>query len=315
MKSIEAVREELARVNDVLKEFRDPSTGGLKRSLTVQGLVDRQAHLLHEIKILEGGAPLEIRFVGGTGQIGKSIAVGLLADTLSELQLAIHSAAAAQIHGERVRFGPFRADVAAASTLRVTGFREGSFVVTLDGPQHRGAQLTVDQQQENPPFDEATLRVLNVIHSLQGDDAAAADLAVADLDSVRAVHHIRALAHAIAQRDTAVSIVDRGPFGIEPREVGIRLGGARKIVEALDATRQSISVTRYQGRLTGVRWSRATFDLELPDGRLISGRVVADLRERVQELFDRQVDAEIRTTTTRGRGGIRTSHALIGLPT
>lgn len=314
MRSLEETEVDLARANEAIAAFRDPRTGSLGDSLTVQGLLERQSELLHELQLLRGEAPLELRFLVGAGLAGSTVAASLLAETIAELQLAISSAAAAQIHGERARFGPFRADVNAASTIRVTGFREGSFVVTMDGPRHRGAQLTIDDRMESPPFDEALRRVLDVIEALQRDDPSVADQAVADLDSRRAVQHIRDFAQAISERDTAVAIVDRSPFSPEgPREVGIRLGGARRIVDALSATQQTTVVARWQGRLTGVRWSRATFDLELPTGSLISGRVVADVRERVQELFDREVNAEIRSTTTVGRGGARTSHTLVGL--
>jgi hypothetical protein len=315
MRTVEAASDELARVNAAIDEFRDPATGGLRRSLTLDALVGRQADVLHELSLLTGEAPLEVRFIGGRGQVAGTVSAGLLASTLSELQLAVSSAAAAQIHGERTRFGPFRADVSAQSTMRVTGFMEGSFVVSLEGPPHRGAQLTLDERTEVPAYDDALRRVLNVLEALQGDAPAAADQSVSELDSVRAIHHIRSLARSISERDTAVSIVDRSPFTTQgPREVGIRMGGAQRIVHALDATRQTSEVARRRGRLTGVRWSRASFDLELPDGTLISGRVVADLRERVQELFDREVEAEIKTTSTVGRGGVRTTHTLIGLP-
>ena len=55
----------------------------------------------------------------------------------------------------------------------------------------------------------------------------------------------------------------------------------------------------YRGRLVGGSLVRGTFELELDDETIISGRVAEDLLSSVEELFGRECTASVRIRETR----------------
>jgi hypothetical protein len=176
--------------------------------------------------------------------------------------------------------------------------------------------VTLDGELEVAPFDEAVEQVLDVIDAANGADLAdRLRQLVSEVGSERALGHIRGMAHALASTQTSATIIQRTPARDAPRESQIKAADAERLQQLLDRTEQVTETIYRVGRLSGVRWTAGSFDLDTGHGEVISGRVIRDLRDAIRPIFDTLIRAELQRTITRTPGADqgRTRWLLVGL--
>ena len=117
---------------------------------------------------------------------------------------------------------------------------------------------------------------------------------------------MRELSAALAKSGTTATLIQRSPLAEGLREVRVPQLAAGRLLEALSKTEQTTTTVVEMGRLSGVRWGKAIFDLEVtrePEGRayveMLSGRVISDIRPAVDSLFDKVVRATLERTVTK----------------
>jgi hypothetical protein len=315
MTTLESLRTELADLSHVLDAFvtadipeRSPEW------VAMQGLLRRQADLQHELRLLEGTADLEVTLVGGAEHT-HGIEADFLGGFISEVQAAVAAVTQTLMRGERGSRGTYAKKVVGASNLQVSATAPGSFVLRMDGPRDRASQFTMEGTEQLPPFDEAVQKIRDVLSASQSGDMTALRTAIVEVGSHRALLHVGQIARALARSKTNASVVQRSEFFEGPQEARMTPTGAERLQDVLSRTDQTTTTVRVAGRLSGVLWRRGFFELESAAG-VISGRVVAELRETVQQHFDRDVDADLeRTVTTEAGKQVRVTHRLVGIDT
>lgn len=283
-----------------------------------QTLLRRQADLANQISILEGSSEFEVRLVGGAER-GHAIGAEFFGTFVKELQWTIASLVQSLTHGETER-GPLPADVLDASMLRIGAVTAGSVVVHMSGPPDRVVQLSLlTGEAAPPPFDEAMDRVLDVLQATEGDaDIERLQQVLADVRSPRAIGHVEEFARELARTGTTAVVTERSPFAAEPRQARVNAVSAERLQTVLSKTTRETTVEFITGQLTGLRWSRGVFDLEVPFGEeiaVISGRVTADIRAAADAYFDKMVRAEVERTVLRSEFSdtAKESYLLIGV--
>jgi hypothetical protein len=315
MNQVERVRDELTRVSALLS-----TTAGVAEWspewIADQGLQERQAELAHELELLEGNAEIEIRLLGGAER-SNEVDAHFLSEFIQELQLTVASLVQVLMHGEQ-SYGPLPADVTASSRMRVGPSIAGSYVLQMSGPE-RVRQLALDMGDVRPPFDEAIERVLDLVDAAQReDDIQALESAISEFRSPRALAHVAELSRSLVRTQTTATITGRSPFADDPRQATMTFGGANRLQAVLSRTERRTETEFLTGVLSGVRWRRGIFDLELDvagEKAYISGRVRSDLRPAISSLFDRRVRAQLERTTIRiGPEAIaKDSYLLVGV--
>ena len=281
-----------------------------------EGLRQRQAELSHELELLEVGAGLQVRFIGGAER-NNEIDAHFLSEFIQELQQTLGSLVQTLTHGEQP-MGPFPADVAAQSRMRAAPSTAGSYVLHLSGPDRR-IQLSMETEDDRPPFDEAVDRVLDLVDAAQSEEGFdAVEAAIAEFRSPRAINHLAELTKALARTQTTAHFVERSPFTDRPREAGMTIAAATRLQRVLSRTEKSTETEVITGLLSGVRWRSGIFDLEFDlagEAAFVSGRVRADLRPAISSLFDRMVHATLERTTIRtGKTAVpRQTYLLVGV--
>lgn len=313
--AIARVHDELTAVAGLVQEFGDLAPVEWSPEwMALQSLLQRQQDLIHKARLLEGTADVKLTLVGGA-ENRHLVDADFLGGILKDLQGAVAAVVQVVMHGVATERGQLSGDVLTASNMRVSATPAGSFEVLLDGPA-RGAQVTLDGELEVAPFDEAVEQVLDVIDAANGDDLPdRLRQLVSEVGSERALGHIRDLAHALASTQTAATIVQRTPTRDEPRESRINAANAERLQQFLGRTEQNTETEYRIGRLSGVRWTSGSFDLEAEHGEVIRGRIIRDLRDAIRPAFDTRIRAELQRTVTRTPGADqgRTSWLLIGL--
>ena len=315
--TLKSARAELQDLKDVLRSYVDePPPEWSAEWFSWQSLLQRDAELHHQIRLLEGTADVEITLLGGA-EGDHRVKADFLGRFLEHLQGAVGAAAQNLIHGDRGVRGALPRDVLGAATLRVAATPAGSFRLLIDGPVGRAAQTTMEGEEEIPAFDLAVRWVLDLLATSEAGDDDALLSTLSDIGSRRALEHVRKLMHSVTQTQTTAKIVQRGLFQATPREGRLSPALAEHLETVLTTTVQSTVTIRRSGRLSGVVWRRGLFELEAESDRgpdVISGRVVADLRPIVQSHFDTWVDAALeQTTTTLANGDTRITYRLVAL--
>lgn len=325
MTRIEAVREELADLAGVLRDYRDAAPAPwTPQWMSLQSLLSRQAELTHEAELLEGVSEFEIRLVGGA-ELNHGVEANFFGQFIDRVQATVSAIVQSVLHGDVGARGQFPADVLTASMMRVEPGTPGSFVIHLKGPQ-RAARRALDGEQEIPPFDEAVDRVLSLLQAAAAEqETDALRAAVADVGSHRAVQGMAELVSALASSGTGATFVQRSPFEEELREARLPARVAARLHEVLSRTHQTTETIHETGKLTGVSWTRWRFDLEVtrgepPEGgapivEVLTGRIIGDIRDAVRDAFDQVVRAEIERTTTVTEADRRehVSYRLVGV--
>jgi hypothetical protein len=296
MTPLEALRAELEDLSRVLEATAGSGTEPWSPEwMAKQSLLRRQADLAHQISLMEGTAEVEVRLAGGAEQRNE-VPADFLGGFLQAFQGAVASIVQSLLHGETER-GQLPADVLSASRLRVGAAAPGSFIVQMTGPVERNIQMGIDTTEGPPPFDEAVDRVLEVLQAAEGDvDIERLQSAIVEIGSPRAVGHVTEMARALARTGTTAMLTERSPFRGEPREARVSSLAANRLHEVLSRTKQDTTTVFMTGQLSGLRWTKGIFDLEVEIGEetvVISGRVTADLRASASARFDQVVRAEL----------------------
>lgn len=314
--SSSVTQQRLARITALLRRYDETDIpADSAEAAARESLLRLQASLIHEARLHEGKADVVVRFQGG-GERHHAIDAAFVGGFLTELQNVLAATAQALIHGVATDKGSLPADVIEASRLRVATFAPGSFTVLADGPFGRAVQLTISDEENWPPFDTALDRVMDVLVAAEGTEEGPLLAAIAELRSKRAAARLEELGRHLARTGTNATVVQRNVATDRPREARVTSGVAQLLVEALSRSEQEVRTVYLTGQLTGVRWARGIFDLEIPHGdevELLSGRITADLRAAVQPAFDRFIRAELEVTTIRSRGDEWNTYLLTGL--
>ena len=307
MTTRDVIRAELTDLGRLIEAFQSAGLPEWSPEwVALQGLLRRQADLLHRAELAEGKAEVEITLVGGAER-DSTIEAAFLGDFVSRVQSTFGSLVQAIMYGEETARGKLPSLVLETAALRVAPAAPGSFKLLLDGPR-RVAVLTLEGEEQEPPFDEALDRIVEVLHAAEDEnDPEALRAAIADLGSHRAVGDMRELSAALAKSGTTATLIQRSPFAEGLREVRVPQLAAGRLLEALSKTEQTTTTVVETGRLSGVRWGKAIFDLEVtrePEGgpsyvETLSGRVISDIRPAVDSLFDKVVRATLERTVTK----------------
>lgn len=314
MTRLEIARDEFADLTEVLGHYEGrPPAPGAPESLTYDSLLARRADLLHEIRLLEGHADLEIRFIGGAESTNR-VRADFLGKILWDIQGTLGAVAQTFVHGERGARGVLPRDILNASMLRVTSSAPGSFVLLMDGPFDRPAQLTLEGGEEIHPFDEALTSIVQLIDASEHNHPGEIGRVLAQIGSPRAFAHIRALVRHLVGSQTSAVFVHRPGATNTPHEARLNLETAGRLESVLATTVQTTETVTIAGRLSGVLWRSGIFELETIGGQVLRGRVTNSLRDAVQGQFDRLVDAVLeRTSTTLVDGGEHLTWRLVAL--
>ena len=132
----------------------------------------------------------------------------------------------------------------------------------------------------------------------EDDDEHGLRQAVMAVGSHRALKHMTELTRELARSGTNATLIRRSWFRDEPREARLTVANAGRLHAMLSRTHKDTEVIYLEGRLSGVRWTRNTFELEISDAEPVSGHVVADIRPEVSDAFDHMVRAELEKTVT-----------------
>jgi hypothetical protein len=304
---IEDVQARLDHLGEVAAEFlaagADTAEEWSPEWMALNSIATQQAEL-HDLRsMLMGESDVEIQLQGGAEKAHR-VEAGFLAAFLDTFQSTVSSVVQALTTGA-TELGPIPARAIDASTMRVASVAPGSFVIRLDGPERFvDVPMLGDDDEPLPEFDAAVARLMDVF------DASQADLtgeelreAVIQLGGQRSSSHMMELARTIARSGTRAELVHRSEFLAVPRRSGISTGAAGRLHELLSETGQTTRVVVMRGTLSGVRWKNQTFDLDVPEGddiTTIHGSVVTAIRDRVRDLFDGPVRAELEETVTTG---------------
>lgn len=284
----------IQRTDDVGNEEWSPEW------MSKQSLLMRQAELAHQLSLYEGTAQVEIRLLGGAER-AHEIEAQFFGHFLQHLQMAVAAIVQTLMHGGASSRGQLPADVVRAASLTVGAVSPGSFVVHLSGPD-REQQLALTGDMAPPPFDEAMDRVLDLFDQTRNaEHTELLETAIAELRSPRAILHISEIAQALARTGTTATVTERSPFSEQPRQAALTAPDAERLQQILSRTRQETERVFLTGVLSGVRWTRGIFDLEVDHAgevEIVSGRVRSDLRPAVSAAFDRRVRAELERTRT-----------------
>jgi hypothetical protein len=267
---------------------------------TYQSLLQRQVMLRHQLQVLDGRAEVEMRLVGGA-VIDNSIEAGFVGSFLASLQSTVSAIVQGLVHGSK-RTGRYEDDVLNVSTLRLVSTGPGSFVLGMEGPMGRSAQLSIVEDEPLPPFDDAIQRLLDVVDAVERDvDGERLGVALSALGGHRPVKSLANVAKLLARSGTVANTVHRSAF-LDVREAVLSPAGARRLQIVLSRTSTSVESRSVVGVLTGVRWKTSTFDLEVEDDQptrtILSGTIVREIRGRVREAFDSLVKADIEVEST-----------------
>lgn len=300
MTELETVRAELAELTEHIQDWEAEPEEFSAEWMTRQSYLRRQADLLHMVSVLEGTGELEV-FLEGDAVQDYAVDAGFLGMFLARFQTAV-SAIVHEMMGEEGTRGTFRESVMAASELQLVATGRGSFKVALEGPRDYPIQPQLGDTEVSPaPLDEALDRLMAVIEAAESDiEGVRLHEAIAGLGGHRAVKRAVELSHTLAQSGTNARFVRRKSDDLPPTETRFSVPVARRLGSALEAVETTTETETMQGRLSGVRWSAQTFDLELTDSdEIISGYVPLGLRHEVRNSFDRHVEATVRKTVTK----------------
>ncbi len=245
-----------------------------------------------ELEIAQGDFQLELR-LRGQRVVDNAVDLVFLGQ-LAELFQGVASAV-----GDVILHGPGRltrdrvpADVLEATAMLLVGTAPGSFVLGLEGPRSRERQLAFeedDPQRSVPVFDEAIARIFDVLDAAENDVSGErlTDV-ISELGGHKALQNMSKFVTHVYSNGMAVDVVDRSPFRDQARQTGLTAASARRLGVTLSRTTQTSQIIEVRGRLSGVRWRRGVFDVEVPDeGKTYTGKIALELRDRVRNLFDR----------------------------
>lgn len=306
MTRIDEIQAQLEQLNEVAEAYisagAEAADEWTPEWMALRSITTQQVELQDIRAMLLGESDVEIELVGGA-EATHQIETGFLATFLGELQDTVASVVQALTTGATER-GTIPASAMNAAVMRLTAMAPGSFLMRINGPERFVDASLLGDDEPLPEFDAALSRIMDVIDAsqvdIEGEDLRAA---LVELGGQRASSHLMKLTQSVARSGTRTELVHRSRFLDAPRRSSMSTGVADRLHALLAETTQETTVVVLRGMLTGVRWRNQTFDLEVTEQeetRTVHGSVVTSIRDRVRELFDGPVRAELEQTTTTG---------------
>jgi hypothetical protein len=276
-----------------------------------ESLQDQRDRLATELNdaLLRQGTPALLLTFDGPPVSGDTLSAGFIGRVLEGAQLVVEAIGHA-LAGEPTRAGFVPGTIRSTTELRLAGFAHGSFGVQLIG------RLGPDQQEMFEPgvqgglLEQSLERLVAIVDiaSQESDDEALLD-SVADLGQ-RAVSRLRTWTKAFVDSGAELHVRWESPH-LDAHGAELSPARAVDLLDFLEAVDSDVDEVNATGRLVGARMHRDTFDLEIADGVVLSGRVAPSAREKIGELFGKMCRARLERTVALGRAGRRSAEKYL----
>ncbi len=219
----------------------------------------------------------------------------LLSTVLAELQEAVLAIAQSLRERPTLR-GPVTADIRAAVGLNVAFALPGSLRLRLVPAEPVLQSLLPLGDGERSLLGESVETFLNVLDTASSGEE---ERLLEQLAAVgpRASGHLASLSSALSRGSANMGVGWRSRQS--RRSLTFSRSDAQRLSVLLHGMETSERTHVHQGRLVGGSLVRRTFELELDDGTVISGRADEDVLPMLEELFGQDCTAQVLVTETR----------------
>jgi len=265
------------------------------------GLEHRRVELVQQYLLateISSEESLDLGLTRTGQQVGAE--VGLLAGLLGAFQESV-TAIAQSVRRRPTARGLVPADIQALVRLRVAFALPGSLTLRLV-PERSQDELAVDEG--GSLLEQSVETLLAILAGIEVDENAS--LAAIAQAGPRASGHLATLANIIQRNEADVSFRWRSRRGL--RRAAFSPSQATRLSTLLEAVEQEERDRVYSGRLVGGSLVRGTFELELDDGSIVSGRVGDDLLEQVEAYFGKECTAAVHIRETKLPAGDTKEH-------
>jgi hypothetical protein len=256
--------------------------------LLMKRALDRQ---IHESQLADRGL-LDV-ILDGRPTANNTINVEFLARFLTSLQNAATSVGQAMT-GEPTRRGAIPADIRQATALSVAATFAGSFGLHITATE---VAPSVDiLEDEQTVLERSVSSILETVNAAVAGDNDVLQQKAASLGP-RAFSGVRSLIQLLAGEEVTASIEWRSPsLQLTASLTPSQLSRAGESMAVTAVTQHDMVIV---GRLVGASLVRGRFELETPNGVVLSGPVEPELVERMQNYFNQDCQATLRVTTVR----------------
>jgi len=300
--SADAPHDELGLVEDLLAAFDSAGAASFVGGRLMQaGLERRRVALLQHYLLSADVAAMEsldlgLEPVGGE----RGAELTLVGGVLGSLQEAI-TAIAQSVRDRPTSRGLVPSEIQMLVRMKVAFALPGSLTLRLI-PDKRQAELPVDEH--GTLLDQSIDKLMSIL-SVEDTDRESA-LELIGFAGPRAASHLAALAALVQRSGASLSLRWRSGSNVNrtrfrPRDA-MRLSGLLKEVDQQERERV------YRGRLVGGSLVRATFELEIDDESVISGRVAVDVLDLLSDYFGQECTATVQIREARLSSGETKEH-------
>ncbi len=308
------LEDERRRLTELIETRMDDDSPSVQ--LGLQSLKNRLAEV---VKTLEDAARPRLRLkLTGAAVHNHEIDVNALAPILGELQETISSIGQA-LRGTATTFSSIPTDIRLETAMSVEAFEPGSVVISLrTAPDPRATTPTLAEKLDDrsQPLGVAAMDRLIQLARIARSDDVNDDALIDDVFPLgaRTYLHLSKLVKTLVDTETEADLSALSPIEGE-RHAFLGLPAARRINDVLRRTNVAVERQDYVGELRGVSSVRNAFELLLPEGKLIVGKVREDLVPQLRQWYEKRVLATFDITITRSltTGAESQRFLLIGL--
>jgi hypothetical protein len=297
--------EPLGLVEDLLSAFDNAGAADFVGGRLMQaGLKHRRAQLLQQY-LLAAEIPSQESLDLGLAPAGRQAGaeLGLLAGLLGAFQESV-TAIAQSVRRRPTSRGLVPADIQALVRMRVAFALPGSLTLRLV-PERSLEELPVDEG--GSLLDQSVETLLAILAGVESDEQAS--MAAIAQAGPRAAGHLATLASVIQRNDADISFRWRSRGSVT--RTGFSPTQATRLASLLREVEEEERDRVYSGRLVGGSLVRGTFELELDDGSIVSGRVGDDLLELVEVYFGQECTAAVHIRETKLPAGDTKEHVYL----
>lgn len=218
----------------------------------------------------------------------------LLANVLGSLQEAI-LAVAQSLRERPTLHGPVTAAIQDAVRLRVAFALPGSLRLRLIPADPESQHSLFEEEEEESLLSLSMSSLLEVLESATRENREDLLQHVASLGP-RASLHLGALSSALDRGNARMAIAWRSPRAVNT--VRLDRSDAQRLNSILQEVRSAERELVVSGRLVGGSLVRRTFEIELDDGSILSGKADEQVLPVIEELFGGACTAELLETET-----------------
>lgn len=287
MSEAQRVQRELQEISEILQNMPADPEPYTAEWFNHRSMLRRQSALLAQLDSSE----VEAFEVSVTGAPVRNDAIeggfaGQLLDKLQSTVLAI----AQSIRGRPTTRAPVPREFVEMSRLMITGTAVGSFRWRFAPPERHTSMF---DEQEHSLLDDSISALMDVCEVVEGSEGIIAR--TTEPLGPRAVSHLQSMSRLLAGAGADATFIHRPTRDSPVRRAGLSSAKAQQLEEVLSRQTSSERTIRLRGRLVGASWHREYFDLEVRtaggEKAVYQGHVDPLLRDRVDELFDQEVDA------------------------